>query len=120
MKADVKLDKKTCKRTEGAAAAERVMIGDKSSAQIDTDPTRLTIFDNDNARPPAFVVQWMTPWRERISPGRFLFPNSVLSSSSAAFVFVLFRFVFLLSLMPRPLVQSFLDMHAPRHPHAVA
>ena len=62
MKADVKLDKKTCKRTEGAAAAERVMIRDKSSAQVDTDPIRLTIFDNDNARPPAFVVQWMTPW----------------------------------------------------------
>ena len=49
----VKPYKKTRKRTEGAAAAERVMSGDNSSAQVDTDPIHLTSFGNDSARPPA-------------------------------------------------------------------
>ena len=53
MRADLKPDKKTRKRMEGAAAAERVMSGDNSSAQVDTDPIRLTRFGNESARSPA-------------------------------------------------------------------
>ena len=53
IKADVKPDKKTRKRMEGAAAAEQVVSGDNSSAQVDTAPFRLTRFGNDSARSPA-------------------------------------------------------------------
>ena len=53
MKAEVKPDKKTRKRMEGAAAADRVISRDDSSAQVDTDPIRLTRFGNDSARSPA-------------------------------------------------------------------
>ena len=41
-----------------------------------------------------------------------------MSLSSGGDTFVSFRFsFFLLSLKPRPFVQSFFDMHAPRQPH---
>ena len=45
--ADVISDKKTRKRTEGAAAAERVISGDSSSI-----PIRLTSFGDDFTGPP--------------------------------------------------------------------
>ena len=54
MEADVITDTKTRKRTEGAAAAERVISGDNSSAQVDTVPIRLTSFGDDSTGPPAF------------------------------------------------------------------
>ena len=44
MEADVTSDKKTRKRTESAAAAERVISGDNSPAQVDTDAIRSTSF----------------------------------------------------------------------------
>ena len=47
-------DKKTRKRMEGTAAAERVKSGDNSSAQVDTDPNRLTSFGDDSTGPAAF------------------------------------------------------------------
>ena len=53
MEADVTIDTKTRKRTEGAAAAERVISGNNSSAQVDTDPIRLTSFGDDPPGPPA-------------------------------------------------------------------
>ena len=46
-------DKKTCKRMEGAVAAEGVINGDTSSAQVDSDPIRLTSFGDDFTGPPA-------------------------------------------------------------------
>ena len=41
------------KRMEGAAAAERMISGDNSSAQVDTDLIRLTSFGDDSTGPPA-------------------------------------------------------------------
>ena len=52
--ADVTSDKKTRKRTEGAAAAERVISEGNSSAQVDTDPIHLTSFGDDSTGPPIF------------------------------------------------------------------
>ena len=51
MEADVKPDTKTRKRPEHAAA-DRVMIGDSSSAQVDSDPMCLTSFVDDSTEPP--------------------------------------------------------------------
>ena len=53
MLADVPNGTKTRKRTEGAAATERVISGDNSSAQVDTDPIRLISFGDDCTGPPA-------------------------------------------------------------------
>ena len=53
MEADVTIDAKTRKRTEGAAAAERVISGDNSSAQVDTYPIHLTSFGDDSTEAPA-------------------------------------------------------------------
>ena len=53
MKADVTTDSKTRKGTKGVAAAERLISGYNSSAQIDTDPIRLTSFDDDSIGSPA-------------------------------------------------------------------
>ena len=44
MEADVRTDKKTRKRTEGAAAADRAKHGDSSSARVDGGPTTLASF----------------------------------------------------------------------------
>ena len=44
-------DTKTRKRMEGTAAAERVVSGDNSYVQVDTDPIRLTSFDEDYTGP---------------------------------------------------------------------
>ena len=46
-------DNKTRKRTEGAAATERVISGDNSSAQVDIDLIRLTSFGDDFTGPPS-------------------------------------------------------------------
>ena len=54
MEADVTSGKKTRKRTEGAVAAKRVIGGDTSSAQVDTDPIRLSSFGDDSTRTPVF------------------------------------------------------------------
>ena len=51
----VKSNKKTRKRTEGAAAAEREIGVDISPAQVDTDPIRLTSFGEDSTGPPPLV-----------------------------------------------------------------
>ena len=51
-KADGSTGTRPRKRTEGAAAAERVMSGDNSSAQVDTDPIRLTSYGDDSTGPP--------------------------------------------------------------------
>ena len=50
---DVTTDTKTHKRTEVAAAAERVMSGDNSSAEVDPDPICLASFDEDYTGSPA-------------------------------------------------------------------
>ena len=50
--ADVKPETKTRKRME-KAAADRVVSGDNSSAQVDPDPMCLTSFSDDFAGPPA-------------------------------------------------------------------
>ena len=42
--ADVEPETKTCKRTEGASAADRVKSGDSSSAMVDDGPTCSTSF----------------------------------------------------------------------------
>ena len=47
LEADVTSDKKTRKRTEDAAA-DRVMSGDSSSAQVDPNPMYLTSFGDDS------------------------------------------------------------------------
>ena len=47
------------------------------------------------------------------------FADARSSFSGVAFVLFCFVLVFLLSLKPRPFAQSFFDIHAPRHPHAV-
>ena len=52
MEADVKSDTETRKRMEDFAA-ERVISGDNSSAQVDTDPMCLTSFGDDSTRTPA-------------------------------------------------------------------
>ena len=52
-KTDVTKDTMTCKRVEGAAAAQRVVSEDNPSAQVDTEPIRLTSFDEDFTGPPA-------------------------------------------------------------------
>ena len=49
MEEDVTADK-TRKRTEGVAAAARVISRGKSSAQVDTNPIRLTGFGYDSTR----------------------------------------------------------------------
>ena len=54
IEADVTSEKKTRNRTEGAAAAERVISGDNSSPQVDTDPIRLTSFGDNFTGPRAF------------------------------------------------------------------
>ena len=53
IEADVTSDKKTRKRTEGAAAAERMLSGDNSSAQVDTNPIRLTSLGENSTGLPA-------------------------------------------------------------------
>ena len=54
IEADVTSDKKTRKRTEDAAAAERVISGDSSSVtQVDLDHRCLTSFGDDFSGPPA-------------------------------------------------------------------
>ena len=52
MEADIKPDTKTRKRMENVAA-DRVMSGDSSSAQVDPDPMCLTSFGDDSTGPPA-------------------------------------------------------------------
>ena len=52
MEEDVKTDIKTRKRTEGVEE-ERVISGDNSSAQVDTDPMCLTSFGDNSTGPPA-------------------------------------------------------------------
>ena len=52
IEADVTKDAKIRKRMEGAAAAERVIDGDNSFAQVNTDPIRLTSFGEDYTGPP--------------------------------------------------------------------
>ena len=52
MKGDVTSDKKTRKRTKGAAAG-RAMSGDKSFARVDHDPMCVTSFGDDSTGPPA-------------------------------------------------------------------
>ena len=52
MEADVQLDTETDKRIEGAAA-ERVIRGDKASAEANPDPICLTSFGVDSTGPPA-------------------------------------------------------------------
>ena len=48
MEADVKADKKTCERTEGAAKAVQAMHGDSFSAtRVDPDPKSSTSFGDD-------------------------------------------------------------------------
>ena len=46
--ADVPTDTEIRKRTEGAAAAKRVISGDNSSVKVGTDPTCLTSFGDDS------------------------------------------------------------------------
>ena len=64
----VPVDTKTRKRMEDVAA-ERVISGDDSSAQVDTDPMCLTSFGDDSIGPPArgdaYVNsrRWLTPHR---------------------------------------------------------
>ena len=53
MEADVTKDTKNRKRTEGAAAAGRVISGDNSSAEADPDPIGLVSFVEDHTGPPA-------------------------------------------------------------------
>ena len=55
---DMESDKKIRKRTEGAAAAERVMSGDNSSAQADIDAIRLISFGDDSTGPPTLSCLW--------------------------------------------------------------
>ena len=50
--ADVKSDKKTRNGTEDVAA-DRVISGDNSSSQVDTDPMCLTSFGDDSTGPPS-------------------------------------------------------------------
>ena len=52
MEADVTKYTKICKRTEGTVAAEQVINGDNSSAEIDPDPICLASFGEDYTRPP--------------------------------------------------------------------
>ena len=54
MKADVTKYTKTRKRTEGAAATERMISGDNSSAQVDPDPVCLVSFSDDFTGPSVF------------------------------------------------------------------
>ena len=49
----------------------------------------------------------------------FVYNVTTVSFSDVAFVLLCFVFVFLLSLKPRPFVQSFFGVHAPRQPPAV-
>ena len=53
METDVRTETKTRKRMEDVAAEERLISGDNSFAQVDSDPIRLTSFGNDSTRPPA-------------------------------------------------------------------
>ena len=53
LETDVTKDTMTCKRVEGAAAAQRVVSEDNPSAQVNTEPIRLTSFDDDFTGPPA-------------------------------------------------------------------
>ena len=55
MEADVTTDKRTCKRTESASAADRAKhIGDRTSAnQVDPDQKCLTSFGDDSIGPVA-------------------------------------------------------------------
>ena len=53
MKADVTIYTKTRKRTEGAAAAERVVREDNSSAEVDPNPICLASIGEDYTGPPA-------------------------------------------------------------------
>ena len=47
MEANVPSDTKTCKCMKGGTAAERVISGDNSSVQVDTDPTRVRHTDSE-------------------------------------------------------------------------
>ena len=51
MEADVTSEKKTRKRTEDTAA-DQVISGNSSSAQVDHDPMCLTSFGDDSTKPP--------------------------------------------------------------------
>ena len=63
MEADITPDTKTRKRTEGAAAAERVMSGDNSSAEVNPDPIYLASFGKDYTPNLWFILaQGMVPW----------------------------------------------------------
>ena len=53
MEANIAKDTTTRKRTEGAAAAERVISGENSSAEVDPDPICLAKFDDDSNGPPS-------------------------------------------------------------------
>ena len=54
MEANVPADKKTRKRTEGAATAVQAKHGDNCCAnRVDPDPNRSTSFSNDFTKPPA-------------------------------------------------------------------
>ena len=50
-------------------------------------------------------------WRELVSSGHFVFAATRLPFSGLTFVLFCFVFLLLLSLNPRPSVQSFCDMH---------
>ena len=52
MEADLPTDTKTHKRMKNVAA-ERVISGDNSFAQVDTDPMCPTSFGDDSTGPPA-------------------------------------------------------------------
>ena len=56
-------------------------------------------------------------WRELVSSGRLVCRCHMTSLSGVTFVLFCFVFVFMLSLKPRPFVQSSFDMQAPRQPH---
>ena len=66
MEADVTKDTKTRKRTEGAAAAERVISRDNSSTEVDPDPICLTSFGDDSTGLPALPCL-RDPGRQRRS-----------------------------------------------------
>ena len=55
-------------------------------------------------------------WRELVPSGVW-FPDVMTSFSGVTFVLFCFVFVFMLSLKPRPFVQSSFGMQAPRKPH---
>ena len=63
--------------------------------------------------------KWLAKSGANLYPRGVLFTDAILPFSGVTLFFVLFCFVFvfLFLLNPRPFVQSFFDMHAPRQPH---